>query len=322
MSQLTILQAVTAALDQELGRDKNVIVMGEDVGKNGGVFRATDGLWKKYGSDRLIDTPLTEHGIVSTAIGMAVAGMKPVCEIQFSGFVYEAFEHLISHAARIRKRSCSRYHCPLVVRAPYGGGIRALEHHSESMETVYAHVPGLKVVIPSTPYDTKGLLAAAIQDPDPVIFLEPKRIYRSVKQEVPDKEYVLPLGKANVVQEGTQVTVISYGSTMKTVREAAQEISDVSLELIDLRTLWPLDEETVLASVKKTGRCVIVHEAAKFLGVGAELIALLNEKALYSLEAPVIRVTGYDVPMPLYKLENEYIPSKERIIKAIKQVLG
>ncbi|MAE13207.1 alpha-ketoacid dehydrogenase subunit beta [Candidatus Woesearchaeota archaeon] len=320
MTVMTILQAVTAALDQELKRDKAVLVMGEDVGRNGGVFRATDGLWKKYGGKRVVDTPLCESGIVATAIGMAVVGLKPVCEIQFSGFIYDAFEHLASHAARVRHRSMGAFSCPLVVRSPYGGGIRALEHHSESMESIYVHTPGLKVVIPSTPYDAKGLLAAAIRDPDPVVFLEPKRIYRSVKQEVPDDDFVLPLGKAKVVQSGSQVTVVSYGATMKTVREAVIGL-DVSCELIDLRTLWPLDEATLLDSVRKTGRCVVVHEAARTLGMGAEVVAVINEKAIYDLESPVVRVTGYDTPIPYYQLENNYIPSKERIKDAVNRVL-
>lgn len=311
------------ALMQELKRDKNVVVMGEDVGVNGGVFRATDNLHKKFGKDRVIDTPLSEEGIVGAAIGMAVNGIKPVVEIQFSGFMYGPFDQLFSHASRIRWRSQGRYNVPLVVRTPGGGGIRALELHCECGESFFAHVPGLKVVCPSTPYNTKGLLTAAIRDPDPVIFLEPMRVYRAIKEEVPEKDYIVPLGKANVVKEGTDVTVITWGALVKYTKEAIEKIQDkVDAELIDLQTIYPFDSEVIMKSVKKTGRVVIVHEAPKTSGFGAELIATINEKAFLNLEAPIVRITGYDTVLPLAKLESNHIPSEERIIKGINKVMS
>ncbi len=318
-----IVQAVTMGLRQELARDKNVVVLGEDVGINGGVFRATEGLQKEFGADRVIDTPLAELGIVGISIGMAVNGLKPVAEIQFSGFVYAAFDQLLSHAGRIRMRSRGRYTCPLVLRAPYGGGIRALELHCESGESIFAHTAGLKMVIPSNPYDTKGLLAAAIRDPDPVIFYEPMRIYRAIKQDIPENDYIVPLGKANVVQEGDDLTLIAWGSMVKTCQDALEKLNNkYSVELIDLRTINPYDSEAIISSVKKTGRCVIVHEAIRTSGFAAELIASINEKALLSLEAPVVRVTSPDVPFPLAKLENYYLPDVNRILKAIEKVMS
>ena len=318
-----IVQAVTMGLRQELKRDKNVIVIGEDVGLNGGVFRATDGLQKEFGPDRVIDTPLAELGIVGTAIGMAVNGMRPVAEIQFSGFLYGAFDQLLSHAARIRSRSRGRFSCPLVVRTPYGTGIRALELHCESGESFFSHIAGLKMVVPSNPYDTKGLLAAAIRDPDPVIFYEPMRIYRAIKQDIPEEEYIVPLGKANVIQQGDDITLIAWGAMLKTCQEAIAKIQGkYSVELIDLRTINPYDAETVISSVKKTGRCVIAHEAPRTAGFAAELIAAINEKALLSLQAPVIRVTGPDVPIPIAKLEGYYLPDLNRIIKGIEKVMS
>ena len=318
-----IVQAVTLALRQEMQRDKNVVVLGEDIGVNGGVFRATDGLQKEFGTDRVIDTPLSELGIVGTAIGMAVNGLRPVAEIQFSGFMYAAFDQLISHASRIRMRSRGRYSCPLVVRTPYGGGIRALELHCESGEALFAHIPGLKMVIPSNPYDTKGLLAASIRDPDPVVFYEPMRIYRAIKQDIPEESYLVPLGKASVIQEGDDLTLISWGAMVKTCQDAFEKLDNkYSVELIDLRTIYPYDSETIINSVKKTGRCVIVHEARKTSGFAAELIADISEKALLSLEAPVVRVTAPDVPYPLYKLENYYLPNVNRVLKAIDKVMS
>ncbi|MBS3105348.1 alpha-ketoacid dehydrogenase subunit beta [Candidatus Woesearchaeota archaeon] len=318
-----IVQAVTMALRQELARDKNVVVLGEDVGVNGGVFRATDGLQKEFGPDRIIDTPLAELGIVGVSIGMAVNGLKPVAEIQFSGFMYAAFDQLVSHAGRIRMRSRGRYTCPLVVRAPYGGGIRALELHCESGEALFSHIPGIKMVIPSNPYDTKGLLASAIQDPDPVIFYEPMRIYRAIKQDIPEKEYFVPIGKANVVQEGNDVTLIAWGAMVETCADAIEKLNNkYSVELIDLRTINPYDAETIIASVKKTGRCVIAHEAIRTSGFAAELIAAINEKALLSLEAPVVRVTSPDVPFPLAKLEGYFLPDVNRVIKGIEKVMS
>ena len=323
MAVANIVQAVTMGLRQEMARDKNVIVLGEDVGVNGGVFRATDGLQKEFGADRVIDTPLAELGIVGASIGMAVNGMKPVAEIQFSGFVYAAFDQLLSHAGRIRMRSRGRFTCPLVLRTPYGGGIRALELHCESGEALFSHIPGIKMVIPSNPYDTKGLLAAAIRDPDPVIFYEPMRIYRAIKQDIPEKEYIVPIGKANIVQEGDDLTLIAWGAMVKTCSDAIEKLNNkYSVELIDLRTINPYDAETIISSVKKTGRCVIVHEAIRTSGFAAELIASINEKALLSLEAPVVRVTSPDVPFPLAKLENYFLPDVNRIIKGIEKVMS
>jgi len=317
-----VVQAVTMALRQELKRDKNVIVLGEDVGLNGGVFRATDGLQKEFGSDRVIDTPLAELGIVGAAIGMAVNGMKPVAEIQFSGFLYGAFDQLLSHAARIRMRSRGRFSCPLVVRAPYGTGIRALELHCESGEALFSHIAGLKMVVPSNPYDTKGLLAAAIRDPDPVIFYEPMRIYRAIKQDIPDDDYIVPLGKANIIQQGDDVTLIAWGAMLKTCQDAIEKLQGkYSVELIDLRTINPYDAEAVISSVRKTGRCVIAHEAPRTAGFAAELIAAINEKALLSLHAPVVRVTGPDTPIPFAKLEGYYLPDVNRILKGMEKVM-
>ena len=323
MAVANIVQAVTMGLRQELARDKNVVVLGEDVGVNGGVFRATEGLQKEFGPDRVIDTPLAELGIVGVSIGLAVNGIRPVAEIQFSGFAYAAFDQLLSHAARIRMRSRGRYSCPMVVRTPYGGGIRALELHCESGEAIFSHVPGLKMVIPSNPYDTKGLLAAAIRDNDPVIFYEPMRIYRAIKQDIPEEEYFVPIGKANVVHEGDDLTLIAWGAMLKTCTEAIEKLSNkYSVELIDLRTINPYDAETVIASVKKTGRCVIAHEAIRTCGFAAELIASINEKALLSLEAPVVRVTSPDVPLPLAKLEGYFLPDVNRVIKGIEKVMS
>ena len=318
-----IVQAVGMGLRQELKLDKNVVVLGEDVGLNGGVFRATDGLQKEFGPNRVIDTPLAELGIIGASVGMAVNGLKPVAEIQFSGFLYGAFDQLLSHAARIRGRSRGRFSCPMVVRAPYGAGIRALELHCESGEAFFAHIPGLKVVVPSNPYDTKGLLAAAIRDPDPVIFYEPMRIYRAIKQDIPEEEYFVPLGKANLIQQGDHVTLIAWGAMVKTCQEAIEKLNGkYSVELIDLRTINPYDAETILNSVKKTGRCVIAHEAQRTCGFAAELIASINEKVLLSLHAPVVRVTGPDVSVPIAKLEGYYLPDASRILKGIEKVMS
>jgi pyruvate dehydrogenase E1 component beta subunit len=301
-------------------RDDDVIVMGEDVGKNGGVFRATEGLYDEFGGDRVIDTPLAESGIVGTAIGMAAYGLKPVPEIQFSGFMYPAFDQIVSHAARLRTRSRGRYTCPLVIRAPYGGGIRAPEHHSESKEAFYAHEAGLKVVIPSTPYDTKGLLISAIRDPDPVIFLEPKLIYRAFRGDVPEEEYTVPIGEAQVRREGADVSVFVYGAMTPRTLEAAENLSDeVDCEVVDLRTVSPLDREAIVDSFKKTGRACVVHEAPRSGGLAGEITATIQEEALLYQEAPVVRVTGYDVPYPLYALEDYYLPSVARIEDGIRE---
>ena len=321
MVQLNLVGAVRLALKQEMERDPDVVLLGEDIGTDGGVFRATDGLIKEFGENRVIDTPLSESGIVGVAIGLAVYGLKPVAEIQFEGFLYPALDQIISHAGRIRNRSRGRFHVPLVIRFPYGGGIRAPEHHSDSPEALLVHTPGVKVVMPSTPYDAKGLLTSAIRDPDPVLFMEPKRIYRAIVEDVPEDNYVVPLSEAKVVREGTDVTLVSWGAMMRLSREAAEKVkATVSVEVIDLRTLSPMDTATITKSVEKTGKAIVVHEAPKTAGLGAEIAATINETAFLSLEAPIERVTGFDVPFPQYKLENYYLPDTERIIKAIEKV--
>jgi pyruvate/2-oxoglutarate/acetoin dehydrogenase E1 component len=323
MAVSNIVQAVTHGLRQELARDKSVMVLGEDVGLNGGVFRATDGLQKEFGKDRVVDTPLAELGIVGVSIGLALNGMKPVAEIQFSGFMYGPFDQILSHAARVRMRSRGRFHCPLVIRTPYGAGIRALELHCESGEAFFSHIPGIKMVVPSNPYDTKGLLASAIRDPDPVIFYEPMRIYRAIKQDIPEEEYFVPLGKANVVNEGDDVTLIAWGAMLKTCQDALEKLNGKhSVELIDLRTISPFDHETVINSVKKTGRCVIAHEAMKTSGFGAELAATINERALLNLEAPVVRVAAPDVSVPFAKLEGYFLPNADKVIAGISKVMS
>ncbi|NLW41485.1 MAG: alpha-ketoacid dehydrogenase subunit beta [Tissierellia bacterium] len=322
-NKLNIVEAVNQALMNEMELDERVVVYGEDVGVEGGVFRATVNLQKKFGKHKVFDTPLAESAIVGTGVGMAINGLKPVVELQFMGFSYPAFNQVISHVARMRNRSRGRYNLPMVIRAPYGGGIRALEHHSESTEALYAHIPGLKVVIPSTPYDTKGLLIAAIRDPDPVIFLEPKRIYRAFRQEVPEEAYELPIRKAKIVEEGEDVTVITWGAMVRDVQKASEMVKEKGIypEIIDLRTISPMDRETFVESVKKTGRAVIVHEAPKTLGTGAEIVAIINEKAFLYLEAPPTRVTGFDTTFPLPRGEMHYIPSPERIAKTIEDVV-
>ncbi|HLC72655.1 MAG TPA: alpha-ketoacid dehydrogenase subunit beta [Candidatus Nanoarchaeia archaeon] len=322
MPTLNIVEAINLALHQEMKRDKSVVVLGEDVGLEGGVFRVTTGLQKKFGAARVMDTPLAESGIVGTSFGMAVYGLRPVCEIQFDGFVYPAFNQIISHVARIRNRSRGRFTCPMVIRAPICGGIRALEHHSESMEALYAHIPGIKVVIPSTPYDAKGLLISAIRDPDPVIFFEPKRLYRAIKEDVPEKEYTIPIGKAKIVQEGTDITLIAWGAMVRECQRAAEQMKGkASCEVIDVRTISPLDTETLVESVKKTGRCIIVHEAPRSGGWGAEVMARIQEKDILNLKAPIERVTGFDTVMPYYQNENNYLPNATRISKAIDKVM-
>jgi len=323
MAKLNLVQAINLALKQEMEKDETVILLGEDVGKDGGVFRVTEGLWQQFGYNRVIDTPLAEVGIIGTSIGLAIAGMKPVPEVQFDGFSMPMLDQLYNHAGRMRKRSQGKYHVPLVFRVPHGGGIRALEHHSESLEAFFTHIPGIKVVTPSGPYNAKGLLISSIRDPDPVVFLEPKRIYRAIKEEVPEEEYTIPLNKAEVRQEGSDVTVIAWGAMLKIVREAVEQLQGkYSVEILDLLTLYPVDRKTIIDSVKKTGRCVVVQEAPRTCGYGAELIATINEQALLSLEAPVQRVTGYDIPVPLPKLENYYIPDVTRINKTVESVMS
>ncbi|CAN5892379.1 alpha-ketoacid dehydrogenase subunit beta [soil metagenome] len=315
---MTMAQAINDALDVALEKYGDVIVMGEDVGRTGGVFRITDGLIETHGSARVIDTPVSESGIVGVALGMAVGGMRPVVELQFMGFSYPAFDQVISHVSRIRNRSQHRFSAPMVIRIPFGGGIGAAEHHSESAEALYAHVPGLKVVVPSTPYDAKGMLLAAIADPDPVVMCEPIRLYRSVKEEVPADWYEVPIGTARVEREGTDLTLVAWGAMMKETRAAASALEDdgVSVEVIDLRALVPFDAEAVVASVSKTGRVVIVHEAPRTSGFGAEVAATVAEHCLYSLQAPVQRVTGWDSVFPLKRSEDQYLPSTERILAA------
>lgn len=319
-NKLNIVQAVNQALQLEMANDPTVLAYGEDVGLEGGVFRATVGLQQEFGELRSFDSPLAESAIVGTAVGMAINGMKPVVEMQFMGFSYPAFDHIISHVSRFRNRTRGERHLPMVIRAPYGGGIRALEHHSESTEAIYAHIPGLKVVIPSTPYDAKGLLIAAIRDPDPVLFLEPKKIYRAFRQEVPEEAYTLPIGKAKVVQEGTDVTVVAWGAMIPEVQKALEGLTDISVELIDLRTISPMDREAIRTSVEKTGRILVVHEAAKSYGPGAEVIAAVNETAFLSLEAPPMRLTGFDTVFPLARGEMHYIPTPERIAHTIREL--
>jgi pyruvate dehydrogenase E1 component beta subunit len=324
MAKLNMVEALNLALREELERDGRVIIFGEDVGKEGGVFRVTDGLQKKFGAERVIDTPLAELAISATALGMAIYGLRPIGEIQFEGFLYPCLDQIINHIGRMRNRSRGRFTCPLVIRAPYGGGIHAPEHHSDSPEALLAHTPGIKVVIPSTPYEAKGLLLSSIRDPDPVIFMEPKRIYRAIREEVPEGDYTIPLGKARLVQEGKDVTVIVYGAMLREALNAAEQLKGdkIDLEIIDLRTISPMDTEAIVTSIKKTGRGVVVHEAPKTCGLGAEIIALINEKAFLSLQAPIERVTGFDIPVPLMKTEHYYLPNAKRIVMAVKKVMS
>jgi len=313
-----MVQAVNLALKEEMQRNADIIVLGEDVGMDGGVFRATEGLLSQFGPERVIDTPLSESGIVGTAIGMAVYGLRPVVEIQFMGFIYPAIDQIFSHAARIRSRSRGRYSCSLVIRTPYGAGIRSPELHSESTESLFCHMPGIKVVVPSSPYNAKGLLISSMRDPDPVIFLEPSRLYRLIKEDVPEGEYSIPLGRAKVVQEGKEVTVIAWGSML---HRTLQSLSGLDVEVIDLMTLNPFDEEIIYKSVKKTGRVVIVHEAPKTGGFGAELSASIAENAILYLKAPIMRVAAHDVVIPLPRLEEHYMPTVERIRNAIQEIM-
>jgi len=324
MLVLNLIEAVTNALDVSMAKDDAIIVYGEDVGFEGGVFRATKGLQEKYGVARCFDSILAESSIIGSGIGMAINGLKPVVEMQFSGFVFPGMNQIITHAARMRNRSRGLYTVPMVIRMPYGGGVRALEHHSESLEAIFAHTAGLKVVIPSTPYDAKGLLIAAINDPDPVIFLEPKRIYRAFKQEVPDGIYEIPIGKAKVVKEGTDLTVVAWGAVLRDVEKAIEplEKEGKSIELIDLRTISPIDKETIIKSVKKTGRFAVVHEAARSFGPGAELISIVNEGAFLYLEAPPTRITSLDIVVPLPKGEHHYVPGISEITATLKDVLA
>ncbi|WP_227357012.1 alpha-ketoacid dehydrogenase subunit beta [Haladaptatus salinisoli] len=318
-SELRLVEAIRTTLREEMERDETMIVYGEDVGVDGGVFRATQDLIDEF-PERVHDFPLAESAIIGTGVGLAAAGMNPVPEIQFQSFIYQGFHQLQQHAARIRSRTRGRYNCQMTVRTPYGGGIRALEHHSESFEAGFAHVPGLKVVVPSTPADAKGLLTASIRDPDPVVFFEPTRLYRAMRESVPDGDHVVPLGEAEVVRSGDDVTLVAWGSMRRAALDAAAR-TDASVEVVDPRTVSPLDSDTIVASVRKTGRCVVVHEAPRTLGVGAEIVARINDEAFYYLESPVQRVTGYDVPYPFFAREGAYLPDAERIERGIERAL-
>ena len=320
MAEMTVLQAVNSALHQEMGNDEDVVVLGEDIATLGGVFRATEGLLAKYGDKRVMNTPLAESGIIGTAVGMAVYGIKPVAEIQFLDFIYPGFDQIVSEAAKMRYRSGGQFTCPMVIRSPYGGGIRGGHYHSQSSEAYFAHTAGLTVVIPSTPYDTKGLLLASIRHGDPVIFLEPKAIYRSVKGEVPEDDYVVPIGKARIAREGQDVTLVAWGAMVHVANRAAKAAAekDIDVEVIDLRTIFPWDREAVLDSVRKTGRVVILHEAPRTGGFGGEIAATIAERAIDSLRAPILRVTGFDTPFP-YTLEHVYMPDPKRTLAAIER---
>jgi pyruvate dehydrogenase E1 component beta subunit len=325
MAQMTMIQAINNALDLELARDKNVYVFGEDVGQNGGVFRATDGLQKKHGKDRVFDTPLAESGIAGLAVGMAMQGLRPVAEIQFFGFVFEAMDEIAGQATRMRYRTNGRYTCPIVFRSPFGGGVKTPEMHADSLEGLFLQTPGCRVVIPSNPYDAKGLLISAIRDNDPVIFLEHMKLYRSMRMEVPDEAYTLPLDKANVVREGTDLTVIAYGAMVHTALKAADELEKtrgVKAEVIDLRSINPIDIDTIVASIKKTHRAVVVQEAQRSAGAAAEIIAQINEHAIYYLEGPVLRVTPPDTVYPFAMIEDEWIPTPERVLSGMNKALS
>ena len=323
MSVMTIVKAINNALDIKLKEDENIVIYGEDVGVEGGVFRVTEGLQKKYGAERVFDSPLAESGIVGTALGMAVSGLRPVVELQFEGFTFPAFNQILSNVARIQNRSRGKYGAPMVIRFPYGGGVNALEHHSDSPEALFAHIPGLKVVIPSTPHDAKGMMIAALESNDPIIFMEPKRIYRAIKQDVPDEKYTLPLDKARVVQEGSDITLVAFGAMIRECQKAIvmAEEAGISVELIDLRSIYPIDRETIRSSVQKTGRMIVVAEAHESFSVGSELIAIANEEAFLSLEAPPRRVGGFDTIVPLAQGEPYYIISPDRIFYEIEKTI-
>ena len=325
MAKMTMVQALNLALQQEMAKDDRVIILGEDVGVDGGVFRVTDGLITEFGDQRVLDTPLAESGIVGMAIGMAAYGLRPVCEIQFSGFSYHNFHQIENHAARLRWRSRGRFTVPLVLRTPYGGGVRALEHHSESREAYWAHTPGLKMVIPSGPRNARALLVSAMRDPDPVIFYESKALYRAFREDVPEAEEAIPIGEPQLVREGQDLTLISYGAMMRPTLEVARHLQDkdgVAADVIDLLTISPLSEALFVQSVRKTGRAVVVHEAPRSFGPAAEIISRLMEKAFYYLEAPIERVTGYDIVIPLFNREKAYLPDTERILQAARKVLS
>jgi pyruvate dehydrogenase E1 component beta subunit len=323
MKVINMVQALNQAMDIKLAEDKNIVIYGEDVGVEGGVFRVTEGLQKKYGSDRVFDSPLAESAIVGTAVGMAAAGLRPVVEMQFSGFALPALNQLFSHAARYHNRSRGRYKTPMVVRMPYGGGINALEHHSESMEAMYGHIPGLKVVIPSTPHDAKGLLISSIESDDTVVFMEPKRIYRAIKQEVKDEKFTVPIGKAKILSEGSDITVVAFGAMIREVQKAMimAKAAGISVELIDLRSIYPIDKECIAKSIRKTGRILTVAEGVSSFGIGSEMAAIANEEAFLSLEAPPKRVAAFDTVVPLPKGEHWYMQSPEKIFYEIERTV-
>ena len=321
--QMTLIQAINDGMRVLLEEDESTLVLGEDVGKNGGVFRATEGLQEKFGADRVIDTPLSESGIIGTSIGLAVNGFRPIAEIQFLGFIYPAYEQIMTHASRIRMRSMSRFTVPMVIRAPYGAGIRAPEIHSDSTEILFTHMPGIKVVCPSSPYDAKGLLIAAMEDPDPVLVLEPMKNYRSVREDVPVNKYKVEIGKAKVVQEGADVTLIAWGAMVSIAQKAAELAGKkgIHCEVIDLRTLYPLDRETIAKSVQKTTRAVIIHEAHPTGGLGNDIVSIINDTSFLYLRAPVERITGFDVPVPFFTLEEHYLPTPARVMEGIDKVI-
>lgn len=322
-NSLTLIQGVNEGLKTMLKEDKNVLLLGEDIGVNGGVFRATDGLQKEFGENRVTDTPLSEAGFVGTAVGMALNGLKPVVEIQFLGFIYPAYEQIATHVTRTRSRTMGHYSLPMVIRAPYGAGVRSPEIHSDSVEALFTHMPGIKVVCPSNAYDAKGLLIAAIEDPDPVLFLEPMRLYRGKRMDVPAEKYTVELGKGQTLQSGEDVTVFAWGAMVPIAEQAAAEMREqgISCDVIDLRTLYPLDKDIIAESVQKTGRVVIVHEAHATGGVGSEITSIINDTSFLYLKAPIERVTGFDVPVPLFAIENDYLPTTERVKEAIKKVV-
>lgn len=322
-NQLTLIQAVTDGLRTMLQGDESVILLGEDIGKNGGVFRATDGLQEQFGEDRVIDTPLSEAGIIGTSIGMAVNGFKPVAEMQFFGFIYPAYEQIMTHVSRIRMRTMGHFTVPMVIRAPYGAGIRAPEVHSDSVEALFTHMPGIKVVCPSSAYDAKGLMIAAIEDPDPVLFLEPLRIYRANREEVPERKYTVEIGKGKKLKDGEDVTIIVWGAMVQVAMKAAEQAEKrgITCDVIDLRTLYPIDKDIIAESVQKTGRAVIVHEAHETGGVGNDIVSIINDTSFLYLKSPIERVTGFDVPVPLFALEDHYLPTPQRVYQAIEKVV-
>ncbi len=322
-NRMTLIQAITDGLGTMLEEDERVLLLGEDIGKNGGVFRATDGLQERFGPERVMDTPLSESGIIGTSVGLAVNGFKPIAEMQFLGFVYPAYEQIMTHVSRIRMRTMGRYTVPMVIRAPYGAGIRAPEIHSDSVEALFTHMPGIKVVCPSSAHDAKGLLIASIEDPDPVLFLEPLKLYRSVRDDVPEGKYMIEIGKGKKVKDGNDVTLIAWGAMVQVAMKAAEqaEREGISCDVIDLRTLYPIDREIIAESVQRTGRAVIVHEAHETGGVGNDIVSIINDYSFLYLKSPIERITGFDVPVPFFALEEHYLPTPARVYQAIKKTV-